>query len=338
MCIRFLTAFVIGVHFAPISHAVGQITETTKSDVRTAATSGDVALLESLLKAHPTLLNIDVGAGRTLLYHAAAQGHTDVVTLLLAKGAKAQIWDDKKVPLLYNVCRHSTHSAEIAKLLLKHGAFVDTPNPQGRSPLYVAAMRGKGKLAKLLLKHNANVNVKSTPGGRKRLIHEILARSYGVDKDGPAYKGVLDALLAHKPDLSGCLQIAIRRNLTDVAGRLLKEGADVEEELSEDDRPKRRSQTPRQTSFAGNRPLHRAVEFDRLNIIKLLLKHGAKVNRRNDRSRTPLHTAADLGRTSAVTILIKAGADAKAVDHRGRTPLDLAKRKNQRDVVKLLAP
>ncbi|WGL52515.1 ankyrin repeat domain-containing protein [Nocardioides sp. BP30] len=59
---------------------------------------------------------------------------------------------------------------------------------------------------------------------------------------------------------------------------------------------------------------------ERSAMTKLLLDHGAEVNRQNSDGRTALHYAAGAGRT-AVELLLEGGADPNAVAVDGRTPL-----------------
>src|SRR5439155_7139839 len=58
-----------------------------------------------------------------------------------------------------------------------------------------------------------------------------------------------------------------------------------------------------------------------LEIVRLLLAAGAKVNRQVDNGRTALMFAADFPDVEAVRMLLEAGADHNLVDQRGASPL-----------------
>jgi ankyrin repeat protein len=331
MWTRLLLTLLLGCSTAQVTAVAGPVSAAVKSDLRTAAVSGNLKKVKQLLKAHPSLINEDVGAGRTPLYHAAMQGRVEIVAYLLSQDARARTYDKKKIPLLYNVCRSSSQAVSTARVLLDHGALVDEPGPEGRSPLYAAALGGDKELVALLLKYHANVNAKSARGSQRRLIHELLARA-ASRKKRPDYAGIVTTLLEHEPDLSGCLQITITSGLVELTRALLAHGANVEEEMVEYSRSRR----PEPPSYYGNRPLHRAVQLDRVEIARLLLDHKAQIDARNDFGQTPLHVAATSGKADMVRLLLKAGASRTVVDVRGQTALELAQRKDRADVVELL--
>lgn len=110
------------------------------------------------------------------------------------------------------------------------------------------------------------------------------------------------ALMGHSP-----LIMATRSDYTLIAERLLKAGAD-----------------PDQKDNLGWAPLHHAVKTDNANLdmISILVRHGADVNMRDKHLRTPLHRAAQFGHVQAVQLLLRLGADPNAEDENGWTPLD----------------
>jgi Ankyrin repeats (3 copies) len=76
------------------------------------------------------------------------------------------------------------------------------------------------------------------------------------------------------------------------------------------------------------------------NVARLLLKHGADVNARTDKDKghsTPLHLAAHFGRLEVVHVLLEHGADVGTEDGSGRTALQLASDKGHHEIMKLLS-
>ena len=60
------------------------------------------------------------------------------------------------------------------------------------------------------------------------------------------------------------------------------------------------------------------------NIVSLLLKYGADINKRSSDSRTPLIWATFRDNIQMMTFLIESGADLNAVDKDGYNALDIA--------------
>jgi len=77
----------------------------------------------------------------------------------------------------------------------------------------------------------------------------------------------------------------------------------------------------------GYTPLIWAVQFNRLDVIKLLMERGADVTVCDERGYTPLHWAcsyADGSRATIACFFLEYGADAGARRHDGKTPLEVA--------------
>ena len=67
--------------------------------------------------------------------------------------------------------------------------------------------------------------------------------------------------------------------------------------------------------------LHKAVEQNRIEMVKWLIENGAEVNAKNTEHRTPLHCASNLSLFEVVQYLIENGANVNAKDKDDLTPL-----------------
>ncbi len=70
--------------------------------------------------------------------------------------------------------------------------------------------------------------------------------------------------------------------------------------------------------------LHKAVDNANLELVRLLLAHGANINARNHLGKTPLSEAITFGHNAIANALIEAGADVNLADIYGLTPLHRA--------------
>jgi hypothetical protein len=89
-------------------------------------------------------------------------------------------------------------------------------------------------------------------------------------------------------------------------------------------------------STTGETILLKALSRSRrnlVNIVTFLLQYGADVNARDDTLTTPLHLAEYGGEFKVAEILVKHGADVNSQDNDGKTPLDilLERRSNSED-------
>lgn len=87
---------------------------------------------------------------------------------------------------------------------------------------------------------------------------------------------------------------------------------------------------------AGRTPLHYAASANRVEVIRMLVEAGARLDAQDETGMTPLHAAAFWGRRDAAGALLEAGADLHARDHFGDTPLHAAAIRNRPGLVEYL--
>ena len=87
---------------------------------------------------------------------------------------------------------------------------------------------------------------------------------------------------------------------------------------------------------SGWTPMHVAADMGDKEMIRLLVKHHAKVDARDNRGLTPLLWTAFGGKQEAAAELLSNGADVNARGPDGRTTLDLAKLSLDNDLIRLL--
>ncbi|ANV98602.1 hypothetical protein BBW65_07245 [Helicobacter enhydrae] len=101
--------------------------------------------------------------GMTPLYNACRSGWTDVVELMIARGADVDEASYGETPLL-KVTGRKVNDVELAKVLLGNGADVNAQDTQGNTPLYHAIMNRNKKMIQLLLDNGADMYIKNKRG------------------------------------------------------------------------------------------------------------------------------------------------------------------------------
>ncbi|OWZ20683.1 hypothetical protein PHMEG_0004858 [Phytophthora megakarya] len=112
-----------------------------------AAVEGKADFLQALLEKKLVDVNFVDIDGCTALYYAAANGHANVMQVLLRFGGDPNIVSIRRSPLH---CAVEWHRVECVKLLLQNGAALDVTDKDERTPVKVAEQKGFLDLVTLL--------------------------------------------------------------------------------------------------------------------------------------------------------------------------------------------
>jgi ankyrin repeat protein len=320
-------------------------------DAFTALTRGDVAALQTLLRAHPELARARGTNGNTLLNlegsllgserkggrsdGAAAIGLAGVEALLAA-GADPDDANDRGWTPLHQA--GYSNQPELAERLLAAGASPDLDaHGSGGTPLVVALFWGHREVANRLAAHAVTPrNLRVAAGiGDRPLVGSFFAPDGCVAEEAGAARGFYRPHSGF-PDwvpstsvqevLDEALVWACKSDRVEVLERLVHGGARVDAD-----------------PYRGT-PLAWAAWCNRVRAVEWLVSHGADVNQRgtfgglsHGKEVTALHLAAQCGHLDMVKRLVALGADPSMQEgNYHATALGWAEHDNQGHIVEFL--
>ncbi|XP_078274257.1 caskin-1 isoform X6 [Rhinoraja longicauda] len=230
---------------------------------------GKAKLLGSAKRVNVNYQDLD---GFSALHHAALNGNTELISLLVESQALVDIKDNKAMrPLHYAAWQGK---AEPMKMLLKAASSVNSQSEEGQIPLHLAAQHGHYEVSEMLLQHQSNPCIVDVAGktpldlacefGRVGVVQLLLSSN------------MCAALLEAKPgditDPNGTspLHLAAKNGHIDIIRLLLQAGIDIN----------------RQTK-AGT-ALHEAALCGKTDVVRLLLESGVNAHIKNTYNQTAL--------------------------------------------------
>ena len=321
-----------------------------------ACTNGSAAMIEDLLNAGANP-NAALPTGETPLMRAALTGRLEAVKALLAHGAdvSAREASREQTALMWAV---SEKHLDVARTLIEHGADVRGRSASGFSSLMFAARHGELEMVKLLLGHGADVNETASDGisvlhvatvrGHAALVEFLLNQGVDPNLDGAGYTalhwaaGTWESYMTRDyrvesgewSVLGGLPTLEVKLGLIRA---LLRKGASVNARLKKN--PPRFGATIFSSRLLGGGSLVGATPFlvaalaGDVEVMRLLVAHGADPLLTTSDKTTPLMVAAGLGtsedetlvpmstRLDAAKLCVELGADVNAANEAGNTAL-----------------
>jgi uncharacterized protein len=293
----------IDVELVSMLLGAGADANTSNQDNQTAlmlaSTLGSLEIAKQLIARGARVNEVENFRGQTALMWAAAQNHPDVVDLLLAHRAdvklrakhddwprqmtsepRAQYRQTGGLTALLYATRSGCYRCAVS--IVKAGADVNQPNPDGITPLINALDNKSFDIAMFLLDQGANPSTWDM-NGRTPLYVAVDMNSF---RGRGAFDGFDGAPVSHEPSKATAM---------DVVNRLLAMGVDPNHELTRM-RPNGygRGRFGDYMMRGGTGPLMIATLSYDTEAIKTLLANGAEVDLPNVFQITPLMAAAGM--------------------------------------------
>lgn len=125
--------------------------------VHRSAADGRAESVSEAIDKNPQVVRAKDSSGYTPLHHAAIGGHSEVVSVLLQKGAQINMTGKRGETALYLAA--SKGNTEVVKLLAAQGADLDRASSDGKTPLHRATMAGHAETVITLLEAGADPSI-----------------------------------------------------------------------------------------------------------------------------------------------------------------------------------
>ncbi len=286
-------------------------------DLGMACATGDLARARALLDQDPSAVNrvsdyggYYLGSGAPIK-NASAQGHLEIVRLLLERGADPNLPEEGIAPdghALYSAAANGHH--EIVQLLLDHGAHPNVEVESSADTLSRIITNGDQKLIDLLCARGAARGVHLLAYYNDlRTAAAVFATNPALADDPDAlanaasegHEGFVRLMLKHRPDLPRRVSFpgwAVGAKTREVNELLFQHGMN-----------------PSAPDWLGITRLHHFARNGDIEKAALFLDHGADLHARDeDVCSTPLGWAAKFGQKPMVELLLKRGAQTSLPD------------------------
>jgi len=114
--------------------------ETPRKEILWAAENGKLELVQQLIEADQTLVDVTDTDGYTPLHRACYGNHHAVARYLIANGANVSAKTNLLWEPLHSACQWS--NKECVLLLIQNGANINAVTEGGQTPLHIAASHG----------------------------------------------------------------------------------------------------------------------------------------------------------------------------------------------------
>jgi ankyrin len=267
-----------------------------------AITRGDVKMVEFLLAHNADPTATSQRTSRTPLHDAVLVDSLEIARILLAHGADVDALDAyPRTPLLWAIdraVRHEDHDLPLVRLLLDHGAHVNTqPDARAPTPLLLAVRQEDHDLVRRLLSAGAKVDL-ADQDERTALNEAVRRNDIACARELLEAKANPRAVARRADDLEPIHIAASHTEGTATVALLLDHGADInarEKDLGwEQER--------------GRTALHFAVENENVETVALLLKRGADWKAEDRNGGTAVERALKVDNDAIFAVFRKAGA------------------------------
>lgn len=254
-----------------------------------AARDGDLQEARELLEYNPRLVRYSTfGVRNSPLHYSAAQGHHEIVTLLLESGVDINLRNYRGQTALMQACQHGHW--EVVQILILFKANIHRADYlNGGTALHLAALNGHTRCIRLLLADY----VPSIPNA-----WSILWKKSKMEEGNSEFNESVLLQVINKPADGGitALHMAALNGHFETVQLLLDLGASVTEVTVEDG-------TTIDLIGAGSTPLHYAACGENAQCCQILIARGASLTAENANGWTPLMVARSWNRDSIIEML-----------------------------------
>lgn len=255
-----------------------------------AARDGDLQEAKALLEYNPRLARYSTfGVRNSPLHYSAAQGHHEIVSLLLESGVDINLRNYRGQTALMQACQHGHW--EVVQILVVFGANIHrTDYLNGGTALHLAALNGHSRCIRLLLADY----IPSIPN-----IWNILQKRSGGEESTLEFDEGALCQVINKPADGGitALHMAALNGHVESVQLLLDLGASFSEVTEEDG-------TTIDLIGAGSTALHYAACGGNAQCCQIIIAKGASLTTENANGWTPLMVARSWHRTWLEEFLI----------------------------------